>query len=465
MMCWLWVTVVLALTGFPSLAAATFSVSSPRSIRGAYIHVPFCRRRCFYCNFPIVVVGDRPSTQQQQGEAYTELLLREIDLTISTVQQDMPDKTAPLASVYFGGGTPSLLPVHCFRTILARLSPWCDQNTEITLELDPGTFTTSKLQELEEAGVTRLSIGIQSFDNDILIGCGRAHTAEDSLRAIDTIHRSPTRFKDNFSLDLISSLPTLTLPLWEKTLRHVVSTGCSHVSVYDLQVEDKTAFGRWYSPGVFPLPTDSDSAAMYRLAAEILTSTESGFEHYEVSNYAKPGKRSTHNQLYWQCQPCLGFGMGAASYIHNRRYTRPAKLPLYQTWLNRLESEGLDAASYTDDVEDDDDDDEGGSDKGIDTVSVSAESTDRPDILEVVMLALRTSDGLNLITLGQEYGVDAVQRVLTAVDPFVSRGLVAVGHNNSDSDSSSCTSVRLVDPDGFLLSNDIISSVFVELTS
>ena len=205
-----------------SLVLCSTSISgwnlSGKSPQGVYIHVPFCRRRCFYCSFPIVVVGDRPSTQEQQGEAYTKLLLREMDATLNSLHGTSP----PLSSIYFGGGTPSLLPIPCIRSILTRLSSLCNEDTEITLEMDPGTFTASTLLELEEAGITRLSLGIQSFDNDILIACGRAHNAEDSLRAIETIHASSTPFKDNFSLDLISSLPTLTLKGWEKTLRQVI---------------------------------------------------------------------------------------------------------------------------------------------------------------------------------------------------------------------------------------------------
>ena len=190
---------------------------SGRSPKGVYIHVPFCRRRCFYCSFPIVVVGDRPSTQEQQGEAYTKLLLREMDATLNSLNDQHP----PLSSIYFGGGTPSLLPIPCIRSILSRLSSLYNEDTEITLEMDPGTFSSSTLLELEEAGITRLSLGIQSFDNDILVACGRAHSAEDSLRAIETIHSSSTPFKHNFSLDLISSLPKLTLKGWEKTLKQV----------------------------------------------------------------------------------------------------------------------------------------------------------------------------------------------------------------------------------------------------
>ena len=141
-------------------------------------------------------------------------------------------------------------------------------NVEITLEMDPGTFDENKLTQIRSAGVNRLSLGVQSFDKEVLLKCGRAHTVEDVARALRLVTSS--EFKDNFSIDLISSLPGLSIELWQETLEKAASSGCSHISVYDLQVEDKTAFGRWYSPGVFPLPTDEQSALMYCRAAEVL---------------------------------------------------------------------------------------------------------------------------------------------------------------------------------------------------
>lgn len=149
---------------------------------------------------------------------------------------------------------------------------------EITLEVDPGTFDESFLQAVHSLGVNRLSVGIQSFDDDVLKKCGRAHTAAQAIDAIEKIHRSAI---NNFSIDLISSLPFLTLDKWESTLRAATDTGSTHMSIYDLQVEDKTAFGRWYSPGVFPLPGDAESAEMYR--AGVRTLTAAGYEHYEAS--------------------------------------------------------------------------------------------------------------------------------------------------------------------------------------
>jgi coproporphyrinogen III oxidase-like Fe-S oxidoreductase len=335
--------------------------------------------------------------------------------------------------------------------------------------MDPGTFDLDKLLQLRAAGITRLSLGVQSFDKDVLKKCGRAHTVEDVDKALRLVLSSD--FKNNFSVDLISSLPGLSLDLWQETLQKAADSGCSHISVYDLQVEDKTAFGRWYSPGVFPLPTDEQSALMYCRASEILKSF--GYEHYEVSNYAKPGKRSQHNQRYWGCKPTWGFGMGAASFIKNNRFTRPDRMIDYSEWLQQLELNGFTNST----VVVDDDDSNGTSDSltnkfaiddGDDSELVISEGIVSPpgsaDILEVVMLALRTADGLDLESLGSEYGAVSVEKVLTAVRPFVEKGLVSLKSEGNTNSSLSTSNICLTDPQGFLLSNDIISSVFVELT-
>ena len=337
-------------------------------------------------------------------------------------------------------------------------------NAEITLEMDPGTFNGDKLTRLHDAGVTRLSIGVQSFDSEILQKCGRAHTVDDIALSLRLVMASS--FKDNFSIDLISSLPNLLDKTWQNTLDSAASSGCSHISVYDLQIEDKTAFGRWYTPGIFPLPTDEQSALMYCTASSSLTS--SGYEHYEVSNYAKPGKRSQHNQRYWKCLPTWGFGMGAASYIDNNRFTRPDRMADYTKWVAQLELQGFAVATaQTDDSPPDDSPSNVADDSDTGDLLLADgiySPTDAPDILEVVMLALRTSDGLDLATLNSMYGPLSVEKVCRAVKPFIERGLVVVKDEILNGADTQAGSISLTDPKGFLLSNDIISSVFVELT-
>lgn len=203
-----------------------------------------------------------------------------------------------------------------------------EDGAEVTLEMDPGTFDMARLANLKSRGINRVSIGVQSFDDEMLKACGRAHNSLDVYNAMESFAKVGL---ENYSIDLISSLPGMTMEKWSETLRQACTFKPPHISVYDLQIEDKTAFGRWFKPGlpesfhlnyfsskrnfkgVFPLPTEETSAAMYRSTVDILS--RHGYEHYEVSNYAQPGRRSRHNQKYWKREPYWAFGMGAASYV------------------------------------------------------------------------------------------------------------------------------------------------------
>lgn len=296
------------------------------------------------------------------------------------------------------------------------------KNAEITFEMDPGTFDLTKIKQLKDLGINRISLGVQSFDNEILASCGRAHRTSDTERAISDLIGAGI---DNYSIDLISSLPNLSLSKWKETLKRVQDSGCTHVSVYDLQIEDNTAFGRWYTPGVFPLPREEEAAEMYTMAVETLTSY--GFHHYEISNYAKEGKRSNHNQKYWKCDDVFGFGMSAASLNDGIRFTRPKSLEGYKSWL-----ENRNDFTLSDD--------------------------DKVDALELIMLSLRTADGLNFKALSQQFGDEYTSKILQTVQPFVKDGFVNYIGNQAD-----IIGIKLSDPKGFLISNDIISSIFAAI--
>ena len=459
-----------------ALLSGIVIVTGWKSPGGVYLHIPFCRRRCYYCDFPIKVVGDGRSSQNTATSAYTDIISREI--TAAAVEIDR-DETQ-LETVYFGGGTPSLLQPHEVGKILDSLDDRIGaiSSAEITLEMDPGTFNRETAIAFAKSGVNRVSLGVQSFDNTVLEGCGRAHRVEDVYRAFDDLHAAGI---DNISVDLISSLPHVSEELWRKTLLAAVSTSCPHISVYDLQIEEGTAFGRWYSPGVFPLPSNERSAAMYSLAVSTLTEI-SNFEHYEVSNYAKAGFRSNHNQRYWRCDPTWGFGMGAASYIRGERVTRPTSLQAYEEWVDGIAGPDGAGLPYTQAVRtlippqeeaDDGDDDE---DAGMEYPN-NKDSTD-DDALEVIMLALRTSDGLHLPSLSTRYGSPIARKVLRGLEEYIEKGLVVPCYTEGDADGQDLSAaaytdplnghpwavshVRLKDPEGFLLSNDIIASVFAE---
>lgn len=425
---------------------------------GCYIHIPFCRRRCYYCDFPIQVIGDSKAAQFDKISAYVDVLTTEMSSTFSQYQEKQSAALGETNSlnfdtVYFGGGTPSLLsPIHLEKILstIEKHSPDYDPSRiEITMEMDPGTFDMNKLKAYKSAGVNRVSLGVQSFDDNVLNQCGRAHRSSDVYNAFELLNRVGI---DNFSIDLISSLPGLSFDLWIDTLHKTRESDCKHVSVYDLQVEEKTAFGRWYTPGEFPLPTDEESAAMYSKAVEILTKVSASqdreaFEHYEVSNYAKKGFRSRHNQKYWRRNPTFGFGMGAASFLDNVRQSRSPDMQSYVNYVSQVKEIGYQYALALQSVNNIDIDGDGGK-------SGDDHKSEKDDCLEGIMLALRTADGLNLRQIDHNYGVKTKNKVLKGVSEYIQRGIVL---HNSDNDV-----LRMKDPEGFLISNDIIASVFAQ---
>ena len=298
--------------------------------RSAYIHIPFCRRRCFYCDFPISVLGNRRRGETSLTvEGYVDVLCEEIGAT--------PSGSTPLETVFFGGGTPSLLSVAQLRQILSQLRQrfGLEKNAEISMEMDPGTFTWDHLQGYLDTGITRISLGVQSLDDALLEACGRFHRVADVYQAVEWLHQVGM---ENWSLDLIAGLPNLTLGAWKDQLQEAVDLGPRHISVYDLTIEPQTVFGKRYQPGHFPLPTDDHTATMYRLAQAVLT--DSGYDHYEVSNYALPGYYCRHNLTYWRNQPYWGFGMGATSYINHQRVSRPRTLTSYREWVASFQERG-----------------------------------------------------------------------------------------------------------------------------
>jgi putative oxygen-independent coproporphyrinogen III oxidase len=378
----------------------------------AYVHIPFCRRRCFYCDFPISVVGDKPPAGDSFGTIaqYVEILCREISQT--------PDPQA-LKTIFFGGGTPSLLTAEQLDRILQTLDRHFGIATgaEISMEIDPGTFDRSRLQGYLTAGINRISLGVQSFEPEILQACGRTHTAADIAIAVDLIHAVGIA---NFSLDLISGLPHLTVERWQASLEKAIALAPAHLSIYDLTVEAGTSFDRWYQPGTAPLPTEAATAEMYRMAQQILTAA--GYEHYEISNYARSGYQCRHNLVYWQNLSYYGFGMAAASYVQGQRFTRPRKRQEYFDWVER---------------------------GTIDFEVVSLEE----NLLDTLMLGLRLAAGLSLGELRSWFGDRLVERVVNTLQPYQKMGWVTIGER-----------LQLSDPEGFLFSNEMLSTLFSQFS-
>ncbi len=399
--------------GVPTLPLGEGPVTS------AYVHIPFCRRRCFYCDFPISVIGDRTSGETSPAIAhYVDVLCQEIAAT--------PSEKQPLQTVFFGGGTPSLLSPTQLAQILTTLEDWSGltANREISMEIDPGTFTLSQLQEYRQAGVNRFSLGVQAFQPQLLALGGRSHTVEQIEQAVAMIRETGVV---NFSLDLISGLPQQTLTQWQFSLEAAIACAPVHLSCYDLVVEPGTVFSKRYQPGAQPLPTDETTAQMYRLASQMLQAA--GYEHYEISNYARSGYQCLHNRVYWENRPYYGFGMGATSYVNGQRFSRPRKRQEYYQWVETLKAnQGI-----------------------IDCPCSSAK--DR--LLETLMLGLRLADGLSLEILSQQFGSSVVEQIMDCLQPYRQQGWVEIVLSGL-----AAPRIRLSDPEGFLFSNVVLVALW-----
>jgi putative oxygen-independent coproporphyrinogen III oxidase len=272
---------------------------------GLYVHIPFCLTRCGYCDFNTYAGLDHLSGR------YVEALTAEADLWAAEWGSNT------FASLFLGGGTPTTLPVPAIRRLLLQLAATFafDPQAEITAEANPDTVDARYLSDLRNAGVNRLSIGVQSFDPVVLEALERIHSAH-SVRAAYRAARDAGF--DNVSLDLIYGANGESLESWRRTVDAAIDLAPDHLSCYALTIEPATALGRKAAGGLVP-STDPDlQAEMYDAACELLA--EAGYEHYEISNWAKPGRRSVHNMGYWEGRPYLGLGAGAHSYRDARRW-------------------------------------------------------------------------------------------------------------------------------------------------
>ncbi|MGF1481697.1 MAG: radical SAM family heme chaperone HemW [Cyanophyceae cyanobacterium] len=412
------------MTRISSTARPLAKRAAPRS---AYIHIPFCRRRCYYCDFPISVLGaETDASTSPWVEEYVQTLCAEIAATPALES---------LSTVFFGGGTPSLLSASQLQRILVTVERRLKiaSDAEISIEMDPGTFSLQQLQEYKAAGINRISLGIQAFQDELLAACGRSHSQRDIFTAIDLIHQVEI---PNFSLDLISGLPQQTLAQWQHSLTTAIAIAPQHISCYDLVLEPTTAFGRRYQAGNLLLPEDDLTAQMYRLAQQMLV--EAGYEHYEISNYAQPGYQCRHNRVYWENKPYYGFGMGATSYVNQQRMSRPRTRREYYVWVQQLASNG----------------------------SRAEDDSDTDELLETLMLGLRLADGISLSRIEQQFGQKTVEQIWTCLQPFLHQGLVeAVEQPSSlkETHTPIAERVRLSDPEGFLLSNTVLAALFKQL--
>ena len=292
-----------------------------------YFHIPFCTHRCAYCDF------NTYAGQEEMIPAYVDALCQEITFVGRVAAEQCIETKAH--TIFFGGGTPSLLSPpqfdSIFKSIRAAFSLTPD--AEISIEANPGTVTEEALGQLRKIGINRISFGVQSANMEELRMLERTHDFFTVIEAVTSAHKAGF---DNLNLDLIYGLPEQKLETWQTTVKRILDLHPEHISAYALTLEHGTPFGRWASKGLLPLPDPDLAADMYEWASETLEAA--GYFQYEISNWAKPGHECTHNLQYWRGLPYLAFGAGAHGYANGFRYSNALRIKTYVERLSQPSS-------------------------------------------------------------------------------------------------------------------------------
>ena len=288
---------------------------------GIYIHIPFCKQACHYCDFHF-------STNLGTRHELIGALFKEIELQKNYLQNEVID------TIYFGGGTPSLLQAKEIETLLNTIYSHHSVNpkAEITLEANPDDLSKGKIQELYSLSINRLSIGIQSFEDSVLKFFNRAHHAKEAIQCVEDARKAGFR---NLSLDLIYAVPGQDHIQWMKNIEKAIQLGPEHISSYTLTIEEKTAFGKWAKAGKLKSVEEKFAAEEFEILMNHLE--EAGYEHYEISNFCRPGFQSKHNSNYWKQAKYLGIGPSAHSYNGDSRQFNVSNNALYQQSLKKDE--------------------------------------------------------------------------------------------------------------------------------
>ncbi len=300
-------------------------MSKPLSI---YIHYPFCKAKCPYCDF---------NSHVKDGVNH-QRFLRAYEIELENFAQKVGRRK--VTTIFFGGGTPSLMPIFLVEGILQKIAQLfvMDENCEISLEANPTSFEASKFKDLRMVGINRLSLGIQALNDGDLKFLGRQHSAKEALETIETA----AKIFDNFSFDLIYARPQQSLKSWREELERAISFQTKHLSLYQLTIEKGTRFFGDFQKKKFTMPSQELSAQFYELTDEITSAN--GFRTYEISNYAKDGFACAHNLTYWRGLDYAGIGAGAHSriYFENEKNRRAISLLCEPSaWLNKVESDGI----------------------------------------------------------------------------------------------------------------------------
>lgn len=282
-----------------------------------YLHIPFCQGKCKYCDFYSI------NYHSDLIKNYLKSLFKEIRMISKLTPVEK------IQTIYIGGGTPSLLSAEAVSSILDNIYKYFSypEVNEITMEVNPASITSTKIKNYKSAGINRISLGIQSFDNDELQFLGRRHTVNTAVNAVKIIKK----YFDNFNLDLIFAIPGQTLSSFTNTLNTALSFNPPHLSLYNLQIEADTVLGDLLQKGIINEVSDLLDARMYNTAVKLLL--KKNYRHYEISNFARKGYSSRHNKIYWKYRPYLGIGAAAHSFTGSNRFYNYSNLNRYNSLL------------------------------------------------------------------------------------------------------------------------------------
>lgn len=354
-----------------------------------YVHIPFCVHHCAYCDFNTYVEPAQSALIEETVEA--------IGLDIAKASQERiggkPLSDRPLATVYFGGGTPTFLSIELLTELMETIRSHFPllPDAEISSEANPTSADVAKFAAMHALGFNRISIGVQAFDNALLTALDRFHTTAEAVHAYRAAREAGFT---NVNLDLMFGLPKQTLPLWQASLEQAIQLAPEHLSLYALTIEPGTRFERLSVGGRLVLPDDDTVVAMYEYAQ--LRLSQAGYVHYEISNFSLPGSACHHNLVYWHNEEYLGVGPGAVSYVGGRRWKRE-RLP--KRYVQKVK-------------------------KGED-LCVEEECLAPPQALdETLLLGLRLRAGVSLNALRDRFGLDPLARYRRGIEKLVQQGLL-----------------------------------------
>ncbi|KUO51420.1 MAG: hypothetical protein APF76_13700 [Desulfitibacter sp. BRH_c19] len=357
-------------------------------IKALYIHIPFCLAKCKYCDFnsyPLPVFKGR--VDEYLGALKKELLMLSKEIPLGGIE-----------TIYMGGGTPTILDTGQLLNFMKCLKEIVDFSNvdEITIEANPGTITQEKLLALNNVGFNRISIGVQSLDDNLLKHMGRAHNAEEAVAAVTLARETGW---SNINVDLIYGLPNQSNAIWMDTLKKVIDLGPDHISAYGLKIEDNTPWSSDYYNNLLALPEEDSVLEMYETLQAILG--DNGYFQYEISNYCKPKKASKHNTVYWHNNYYLGIGSGAASFYNNQRFYNIKNTGQYLDCLSQ----------------------------GLRPIGELLELAQEEQISETMFMNLRLLSGIKIVDFKKRFGISPIDKYYNEIKKLSEMELLDVNED------------------------------------